>query len=129
MLYSIALQIGGSKIKAEKLLITTFKKLYCQEINFYQESIYCIKLMQILIGTVKELYPKKIKENFRLKQFENTPFINQLICHQISLQDYCNEKHLTPQEGMQIIRTEFNFIKNVDVSDINYTIPVFLENA
>ena len=76
MLYSIALQIGGSKINAEKLLITTFKKLYHQEINFYQESIYCIKLMQILIGTVKELYPKKIKENFIIKSTRFCCFIN-----------------------------------------------------
>jgi len=112
ILYSIALQIGGSKIKAEQLLITTFKKLYYQEMNFYQDSIYCIKLMRLLFVTAKELYPKKLKENFRLKQFENTPLINQIICNQISLQDYCNKKHLTPQEGMQIIRNEFNSIKN-----------------
>ena len=81
--------------------------------------------MQILIGTVKELYPKKIKENFSLKQFENTPFINQLICHQISLQDYCNEKNLTPQEGMQIIRQEFITIKNVE-KNVNSSINLNL---
>ena len=88
MLYSIALQICHSKMKAEQVLMNTFKKVYTQDITKHQYSIYSITLMRLIVKTAKEIYPIKLKRNFRLKQFEKTPLLNQLICNQISLQDY-----------------------------------------
>jgi hypothetical protein len=126
MLYSIALQICGSKKNAEELLTSTFTKLYTQEKTEHQDSIYCLTIIRLMIKTASELYPIKLKNNFRLKQFENTPLLNQLICNQINLQDYCKEKYLTLQEGMHIIRTELNSIKLIDADSINSTKTIFL---
>ena len=67
--------------------------------------------MRIIIKTAQELYPLKFKNGCRLKQFKNTPLINQLICTQISLQDYCKEKYITQQEALQILRKEFSIIR------------------
>ena len=68
--------------------------------------------MRLIIKTAQELYPKKFNPGFRLQQFKNTPLINQLIRDQSSLQDYCNEEYLTQHEALQIIRKEFNIIRN-----------------
>ena len=114
MLYSIALQICHSRKKAEQTLISIFKKIYNQDITQHQDSIHSITLMRLIIKTAQELYPVKLKSNFRLTQFENTPLLNQIICKQISLQDYCKEKYLTNQEVLHIIRKEFVIIANLE---------------
>ena len=112
MLYSIALQICHSKKKAEQVLINVFKKIYTQDMSRHTESIYSITIMRLIIKTAQELYSIKLKSNFRLKQFENTPLLNQLICNQISIQDYGKQKYLTYQEVLHIIRKEFIIIRN-----------------
>ena len=112
MLYSIALQICDSKIKAEQVLINVFKKIYVQDISQHTDSIYSITLMRLIIKSAQELYSIKLKSNFRLKQFEHTPLLNQLICNQISIQDYCKQKYLTHQEVLHIIRKEFIIIRD-----------------
>ena len=112
MLYSIALQICHSKKKAEQVLINVFKKIYTQDMSRHKESIYSITIMRLIIKTAQELYSIKLKSNFRLKQFENTPLLNQLICNQISIQDYGKQKYLTYQEVLHIIRKEFIIIRN-----------------
>ena len=114
ILYSIALQICNSKKKAEQVLMNTFKKVYTQDITKHQYSIYSITFMRLIVKTAKEIYPIKLKRNFRLKQFEKTPLLNQLICDQISLQDYCKEKYLTHQEVLHIIRKKFVIIANLE---------------
>ena len=94
--------------------IATFKKMYNQDITQHQYSVYSLTLIRLIIKTAKELYAIKLKSNFRLKLFENTALLNQIICKQISLQDYCKEKYLTHQEVLQIIRKEFVIIANLE---------------
>lgn len=113
LLYGIALEICHSQKKAEELLMTTLKKIHMEEISQEKHPAYCIFLMRLIIETAQDLYPEKFKSCFRLKQFEKTPLINNLICNQISLQDYCKEKYLTQQEGLQIIRKEFTILAHV----------------
>lgn len=117
MLYGIALQVCSSHKKSEELLIYTFRKIQEQDINQEKYPAFCITLIQLLINCGKKLYPKKFKNGFRLKQFENTPLTNQLICDQISLQDYCNENFLTQQEGLQIICKEYSTIRNCKIEN------------
>ena len=114
MLYGIALKICHSKRKAEELLIITFKKLYQQNIVQERYPAYCITLIRLIIKKAKELYPANFKNNIRLKQFENTLFLNQLFCDPISLQDYCNEEYLTLQEARQIIRKELITLRKIE---------------
>ena len=109
MLYGLASEICHSNQKAEELLISTFKKIRQEDIYHEKCSVYCMRLM---IKTAQDLYPEIFKSYFRIKQFEKTPLINYLICNQISLQDYFEEKYLSEKEGLQIIRKEFSTIGN-----------------
>ena len=118
ILYSIAMQICHSKKKAAQVLISVFKKIYTDDISQHPDSIYSITLIRLIIKTAQELYFIKLKSNFRLKQFENTPLLNQLICNQISIQYYCKEKYLTHQEVLHIIRKEFSIISNFENENI-----------
>ena len=118
ILYSIAMQICHSKEKAAQVLINVFKKIYTHDISQHPDSILSITLMRLIIKTAQELYSIKLKSNFRLKQFENTPLLNQLICNQISIQYYCKEKYLTHQEVLHIIRKEFSIISNFENENI-----------
>jgi|GEM_PF-3972274 len=88
--------------------------MYNQDITQHQYSVYSITLIRLIIKTAKELYAIKLKSNFRLKLFEKTPLLNQIICKQISLQDYCKEKYLTHQEVLHIILKKFVIIANLE---------------
>ncbi len=66
----------------------------------------------MIIKTAHGINPDKFKTLPSLKQFETTPLLNKLICDQKSLEDYCKEKPLSQQEGLQIIRDEFSKIRN-----------------
>ncbi len=114
MLYGISLEICQSKKTAEELLIITFRKIQQEDIGQKKYPAYCITLMRLLLKTAKQLYPETFNDRFILKQFENTPLINRLICDEISLQDYCKENNLTQQEGLQIIRKEFTTISTAE---------------
>lgn len=107
MLYGLASEICDSNQKVEELLISTFKKIRQEDIYHEKCSVYCMRLM---MKTAQDLHPEIFKSCFSLKQFEKTPIINHLICTQISLQDCFEEKYLTKQEGLQIIRKEFSTI-------------------
>ena len=113
MLYSIAVEISPTEKQAEEILIITFKKAHKLNLVAQTYPSLCITLIKIIIQTAHE-HLGEFKNNFRLKQFENTPLLNHLICDQISLQDYCKEKYLTQQEGLQIIRKEFSTIRNAE---------------
>ena len=88
--------------------------MYNQYITQHQYWVYSITLIRLIIKTAKELYAIKLKSNFRLKLFEKTALLNQIICKQISLQDYCKEKYLTHQEVLHIIRKKFVIIANLE---------------
>lgn len=114
MLFGISLKICHSKEKADELLMTTFKKIKEEDISQEKYPAYCITLVRLVIKTAQQLYPDKMQSSFKLKQFEKTPLLNNLICDKISLAEYCKEENLTQQEGSQIIRKEFNKIRNAE---------------
>jgi len=121
MLYGIALQICDSNKKAAAELLTgTLKKIHEQNIAPEKYPAYCITLIRLIIKTAQELYPTKFKNNFRLKQFENAPLLNKLICGQMSLQSCCSENYLTQQEALQIIRKEFSTIRSFEKENVFY---------
>ena len=112
MLFGVALEICPSKKQAEELLLITFKKIHRDDINREKYPAYCITLLRLIIKTAHGIYPDKFKTCPSLKQFETTPLLNQLICDQKSLEDYCKEKPLSQQEALQIMRDEFSKIRN-----------------
>jgi hypothetical protein len=113
LLYGVVLQICPVKKQAKQILIKTFIKIDDQDIIHETYPGYCITLMRLIIKTAQEeFYPGQLKNNFRLKEFENTRLLHQFLCHQISLENYCSENHLTQQEGLQIIYQEFRSLQN-----------------
>jgi len=112
MLFGLALEICPSKKHAEELLLITFKKIHQDDINRENHPAYCITLIRLIIKTAHGIYPEKFQTCLSLKQFETTPLLNQLICDQKSLEDYCKEKPLSQQEALQIMRDEFSKIRN-----------------
>jgi hypothetical protein len=117
MLYGIALQIIPSKNKAEDLLILTFKKIVNQDVIQKPYPAYCIILMRLILKTAQEIYPKKFKNGFKLRHFENAPFLNQIICEQIDFQDHSEKNNHTRKEVLKIIHHEFRAIANkIDIA-------------
>lgn len=112
MLYGVALEICLSKKQAEELLMITFKNIHLEDINCEKNPAYCLTLIRLIIKMAYRLYPENFKTCVSLKQFENTPLLNQLLCEQISLQNYCDKKPLTKQQGLQIMLNEFITIRN-----------------
>ena len=115
MLFGDALEICPSKKHAEELLLITFKKIHRDDINRENHPAYCITLLRLIIKTAHGIYLDKFKTCLSLKQFEKTPLLNQLICDQKKFKDYCKEKSLTQQEGLQIVRDEFNKVRNSEL--------------
>lgn len=116
LLYGIAIQICPAKKMAEQILIKTFIKIYKQGIIPETCPSYCITLIRLILKTAEEEHHRsKVKNTFKLKQFESTPLLHEIICNQITLQDYCAENYLTQQEGLQILREEFKVIKKGSV--------------
>lgn len=114
MLYNIAVEISHSPIEAEAILIKTFNKAHKHIIINQVGSSLCVTLIKLVIQSAHEvLMPEELKHNFKLKRFENSPLIHQLLCEQISVDDICVKHKLTPLEFSQKVREEFNAIRGL----------------
>ena len=114
MVYGIALEISPSHKEAEFILIKTFKKVHQQNIINQVSSSICVTLIKFVIQTAHEvLMPEELKHNFKLKCFENSPLLHQLLCEQISVDDICVKHELTPLDVSKKVREEFNAIRNL----------------
>lgn len=118
MLYGIALEIAVTEIKAEEILIKTFRKVRIQTTQLEIPDFQCMALIKLLIQTAREeLQPGEIKPNFKLRQFEKTPFIHQLLCGHTSMEEYCRENNITREDALKHIRSELNSLRtNLDFS-------------
>lgn len=108
-LYVVALEVAPDQTTAEKILVDTFLKI-CPpkfiQLNEPPPLIY-IALIKLLLQTAQEqLYDDQSPYNFKLKQFEHSPLLHKLICEQMSLNDYCEENHLSRAEVAKEIRKE-----------------------
>ena len=113
LLYGVALQISPTTAVAEQILINTFKKAHQQNIlnkNYPQLLIILIKLT---IKTANEACnPDDLINKFRLKQFEKMPILNQFLCEEISIENYCIQNNLTQKEVVDSICKDFRLLKN-----------------
>ena len=112
MLYSIAVEISPTEKQAEEILIITFKKAHKLNLVAQTYPSLCITLIKIIIQTAHE-HLGDFKNNFRLKQFENTPLLHKLLCEQINLDNHCQENNLTRAELGKKIREEFNLLRSL----------------
>jgi len=113
MLYGIAIEISPSVKEAQEILISTFKKAYNQKLIELQHPSLCITFIKLLLQTAQELfYPAKLKNNFSIKQFENMPVLHELICGQISAENYSAENKITRMQLAGKIKEEFGLLRN-----------------
>ena len=90
ILYGIALEICPNVVCAERLFTATFKNIYNLNLTGQNSPSLYIELIRLVLSTTKnEIYPHENEINFTLKQFNSTPLLQQLICNEISLKNYC----------------------------------------
>lgn len=115
MLYGIAAEIASSQKEAEQILLTTFQKAHRNDLIEKNKHSLCASLIKLTIQTAHEQL--KPKNNFKLKQFENTPLLHKLLCEQINLEDHCTENKITRTQVLKQIRKEFNSIRNTKAGE------------
>lgn len=111
MLYSIALDISQNETEAKHILMGTFQKAMLQKLTVHASPSCLITLIKLIIQTAHE-YNGEPKNNFKIKQFENTPLLHQFLCEQIEAGNYCFDNNL-PWPGFgKLIREEINSLHN-----------------
>ena len=129
MLYGIALEISPSQRVADRILIETFKRAYKKNVINQEKSSICVTLIKLIIETAHHiLMPEELKHNFKLKQFENSQLLHQLLCEQLSVDAICRNNKLTPLEAAQKIREEINAIRSL-LSEKNTSLNKQLQSA
>ncbi|MBK8567093.1 MAG: hypothetical protein IPN76_28145 [Saprospiraceae bacterium] len=117
MLYSIALQISPTQSGAEEILIRTFQKIDQQAMFRDHHPADCANLIKLVIQTAIEYLGANVTaNNFKIKQFEDTPILHKLLCEQMSLDNYCDENGIGRAEVTKIFRQEFAQIRKLKVS-------------
>lgn len=114
MLYDIALQITSTQKEAEQIVITTFFKAHQQNIEEQKSPLICIKLIKLIIETAhQQLNNNRGKTNFNIKQFQNTPMLHQIICEQMTFENYCIQNKIAKEQAMKNFKKEFSEILKV----------------
>ena len=111
LLYGIALQIAPTQKEAEQIFITTFTNAHQQNIEEQKYPSLIITLLKIIIHTAHLQLNNNIgKTNFKIKQFKNTPMLHQIICEQMTIENYCIENKIAKAEAIKNIKEEFSEI-------------------
>lgn len=111
MLYGIALQIAPTKMEAEHILIATFSKAHEQKLCEKKHLSHCINLIKLLIQTAHQKLNNNIgKPNFKIKQFENTPMLHQILCEQMTVEDYFTQMKIVKEKTLKDFRMELSLI-------------------
>ncbi len=122
-LYAIALEVCPDVLCAEHVFIKTFKHIYDQNNTGKDSPSYYVELIKLILAIAKlDVYSQAKEINFKLKQFENTPLLQQLICNEESLNNYCSTHNLSKQAVLQIMKKEFSILRNAKVVYSNNTI-------
>ena len=111
MLYGIALQIAPTHMEAEYILSATFSKALQQNWCEQKHPSPCIEIIKLLIKTAHQRLNNNIGEtNFKIKQFENTPMLHQLLCEQMTVEDYCMQNKIAKEKALKDFRMELSLI-------------------
>ncbi len=106
MLYSIALEISPSPKEAEVILIGTFKKIYAKNLVFNNSPSWGIKLIKGLLATARKNYFVQLNNNCSLERFENTPLVNEIICRQKGISNFCDVNRISISDARKQLRLE-----------------------
>jgi len=112
MLYSIALNIADSTSTAEMILIKTFQKASAQNISPLDRPSLCAILIKLLFESAREVIPPDGSQKIiKLKQFENLPLLQKMLCEQLSLENHCQEENVTTDAARRSLREEVNMLR------------------
>lgn len=111
MLYGVALEISPDKNKAEDILFRTFIKINEQKSEIQQRSSMCLALMKLLIETANE-DPEIKKNNYSLKQFENSPLLTTLLIKCTTLENVCKQNNITRMQAARKLREEITLLRD-----------------
>ncbi len=118
-LYGIALEICPDQHCAEQVFLKTFKYIYTRDHTSLNSPCLIIELIKLIFSITKsEVYPNEEKLNLKLKKFDSTPLIQQLICTDDNFENYCRTNDITIQDGLIILKNEFNSIKEPNPSSL-----------
>lgn len=118
MLYGVALQISPTQDEAEEILIRTFVKIERQAMFRNQHPSDCANLIKLVVQTGMEYLGSSVNaNNFKLKQFEDTPILHKLICEQMSLDKYCEASGISREEAANALRKEFAPIRKLKIAE------------
>jgi hypothetical protein len=113
MLFSIANQITNEQVVAEDILVTTFMRINNQPISKNGYPGLFIRLIRALVQTSKEkLNLSQISKGVKIKTFSETPFLQQVICKKMSMENFCRINNITPELVKKQIKKEVNLIRN-----------------
>ncbi len=115
ILYSIALEISSTQKEAEQILTATLKFAYSNKLIEENKHSLCAFLIKALIQTANEHL--KPENNFRLKQFENTPTLQKFLCEQKFIDELCSEKSENRLQAAKQLRFELNTLRNLKESN------------
>ncbi len=119
MAYDMALQISPNQDVAEQILLASFQKAKHQNIITRSHPSPCISLIKIIIDTAhKQLNNNQGKTNFKLRQFENSPMLQHLLCEQASIDAHCSNNNITKEEAAIKLRAELLALRNLQITNI-----------
>jgi hypothetical protein len=125
MLYGIALEICPTEECAEQVFIKTFNSIYVQNKTRKNSPSFYVELIKLIIETAKmEVCTNDEQKNLKLKQFQNTALLQLLISDEQRLDTYCKTNEITRQDGLLMIRYEFNILRKFNEDNKYKTVLV-----
>jgi hypothetical protein len=113
MVYGIALEIAPNIAIAKVILLQTFQKINLQKINPSKSPSFVVTLLHLTLQTAREQkYQEQFDYTFKLKIFDKTPLIGELIGAQINLTDYCKKTQIDKTIVIKKLRKEFLLLKD-----------------
>ena len=107
MVYGISCQVSEDDKQANEIFIKTFEKIHEQLRNNLKFVSPPIVIMKLAIRAAHEvIIPSNREVSLKLKQFENSPLLENLICTETALDTYCTENKISEEIVAKKIRAE-----------------------
>ncbi len=107
VLYSIAMEITGSKLLAEEILIATFLKIRAYQILHPKDPDIFFRLISLMICTTREILDENnFRGNFSMQRFYHMPILSKLLFKQASMEELCETMKMDRGAIGKMVRRE-----------------------
>lgn len=112
LLFGIALQVSPDKESAEEILVLAFQKIYKLELSPLDHASIFITMTRMIIQLAQEKFiPLQAKEDLKLRMFEKSGILCNLLNGSFSIDRYCLENKITRAVFAKQVRQEFLDLK------------------